>query len=109
MKLNKLDDSGFYIVDHIEDEGPLPQHWTRDLVGNGYYKAQYQGATQNPQTGEWTGGTWAETSGPSLEDIEYLGKMISMAERDENQELYNILKKHIPFRNYFFRTDTMEK
>ncbi|HDY4928280.1 TPA: tail fiber assembly protein [Yersinia enterocolitica] len=67
-KLNILSDLGFYEGDHLE--GELPQNWTADLVGNGYYKAQYQGATRNPDTGEWTSGTWVETGGPSLEDIE---------------------------------------
>ncbi|HEN3468664.1 TPA: tail fiber assembly protein [Yersinia enterocolitica] len=68
MKLNILDDRGFYIEDHIE--GEIPANWTADLVGNGYYKAQYQGGIKDPATGEWTGGHWVEISGPSLEDIE---------------------------------------
>lgn len=68
MKLNKLDKDGFFEVDHVE--GDLPDNWTADLVGNGYYKAQYQGAVKINETGEWVGGTWVETSGPSPEDIE---------------------------------------
>lgn len=68
MKLNQLDKDGFFEVDHIE--GELPDNWTSDLVGNGYYKAQYQGGQRNTQTGEWSGGEWAETGGPSTEDIE---------------------------------------
>ena len=67
MKLNQLDEKGFFIIDHVE--GNLPDNWTADLVGDGYYKAQYQNATCNFDTGEWTGGTWVETSGPSPEDI----------------------------------------
>ncbi|AJJ07531.1 phage tail protein [Yersinia pseudotuberculosis] len=67
MKLNILDSDGFYIEDYIE--GYLPKNWTADLVGDGYYKAQYQNAAVDPETGEWTGGVWAETSGPSTIDI----------------------------------------
>ncbi|UCS82859.1 tail fiber tail fiber assembly protein [Yersinia phage vB_YenS_P400] len=59
MKLNQLDEKGFFIVDHVE--GELPENWTADLVGNGYYKAQYQGAVKNDVTGEFTGGVWIET------------------------------------------------
>ncbi|MGE4773614.1 tail fiber assembly protein [Yersinia enterocolitica] len=68
MKLNILDSHGFYAGDYVE--GVMSDNWTSTLVGNGYYKAQYQGAVKNGETGEWTGGTWVETSGPSLEDIE---------------------------------------
>lgn len=66
-KLNELDSDGFFVRDHVQ--GELPENWTADLVGNGYYKAQYQGATRNPDTGEWTGGHWVETSGPSHESL----------------------------------------
>ncbi|CFR12379.1 tail fiber assembly protein [Yersinia kristensenii] len=69
MKINILDSDGFYIVDHID--GELPPSWTSDLVGDGYYKAQYQSATKNTDTGEWTGGVWIETSGPTATDIEH--------------------------------------
>lgn len=65
MKINKLDNNGFYIEDHVE--GELPNHWTSDLVGNGYYKAQYQNAKQDIETGEYFGGTWVETSGEDVE------------------------------------------
>lgn len=68
MKINELDENGFYIVDHIE--GDPPEYWTKDLVGDGYYKAQYQDAKLNKETGEFTSGNWVETSGPSAEDIE---------------------------------------
>lgn len=72
VKINQLDESGFYVVDFIVGEsGPLPQNWTADLVGDGYYKAQYQGGVRNSATGEWTGGHWVETSGPSHEDYVY--------------------------------------
>lgn len=54
MKLNILDSDGFYIEDYIE--GYLPKNWTSNLVGDGYYKAQYQNATVDPVTGEWAGG-----------------------------------------------------
>ncbi|HFQ6636693.1 TPA: phage tail protein, partial [Yersinia enterocolitica] len=63
MKINILDIHGFYLEDHVE--GATPDNWTADLVGNGYYKAQYQGAIKNSETGEWTGGTWVETGGLS--------------------------------------------
>ncbi|WP_145586677.1 tail fiber assembly protein [Yersinia kristensenii] len=69
MKINKLDNDGFYLEDHVE--GDLPSHWTSDLVVDGYYKAQYQNATKNTDTGEWTGGDWVETSGPTTADIEH--------------------------------------
>mgnify|MGYP003500283298 FL=1 len=62
MKLNILDRDGFYIEDYIE--GYLSKNWTADLVGDGYYKAQYKDATVDSDTGEWTGGHWVETSGP---------------------------------------------
>ncbi|WP_145507262.1 tail fiber assembly protein [Yersinia alsatica] len=68
MKLNQLDSEGFFVVDHVE--GELPDNWTADLVNNGFYKAQYQNATINKNTGEWLGGTWVETGGPPVEDIE---------------------------------------
>lgn len=72
MKINELDSDGFYVVDFIVgiSGDVLPDNWTSDLVGNGYYKAQYQGAVKNQETREWTGGRWVETSGPSPEDIE---------------------------------------
>lgn len=69
MKVNTLDEQGFYIADHIE--GDLPSNWTADLVGNGYYAAQYQSGIRNKETGEWTRGKWTETGGPSTEDIEF--------------------------------------
>ncbi|EKN3982771.1 phage tail protein, partial [Yersinia enterocolitica] len=68
MKHNILDIDGFFVCDHIQ--GELPDNWTADLVGDGYYKAQYQNGSRNQETGEWTGGAWVETSGPSSEDIE---------------------------------------
>lgn len=69
VKLNQLDSEGFFISDFIVGvSGPLPENWTKDLVSDGFWKAQYQGATRNPTTGEWTGGHWVETSGPSHED-----------------------------------------
>ncbi|EPI8454515.1 tail fiber assembly protein [Yersinia enterocolitica] len=68
MKRNILDIDGFFVCDHIQ--GELPDNWTADLVGDGYYKAQYKNGSRNQETGEWTGGVWVETSGPSLEDID---------------------------------------
>ncbi|CRY67077.1 phage tail fiber assembly protein [Yersinia kristensenii] len=65
MKINILDSDGFYIEDHVE--GDLPQYWTSDLVGNGYYKAQYQDANINDETGELSNGNWVETGGEDLE------------------------------------------
>lgn len=67
MKLNEIDKDGYFVVDYVE--GDLPLNWTADLVGDGYYKAQYTNATVNEETGEWTNGTWIETSGPSTEDL----------------------------------------
>lgn len=69
MKINILNNECFYIEDHID--GGLPLNWTKDLVGDGYYKAQYQSAQQDIETGEWSGGKWVETGGPSIEDIEH--------------------------------------
>lgn len=69
MKINKLDNAGFYLEDHIE--GDLPLNWTKALVGDGYYKAQYQNASRNSETGEWSGGKWVETGGPTAADIEH--------------------------------------
>ncbi|OWF79243.1 phage tail protein [Yersinia kristensenii] len=69
MKFNILDKNGFYIEDRVE--GDLPLNWTKDLVGDGYYKAQYQNAAKNLETGEWYGGKWVETGGPTAADIEH--------------------------------------
>lgn len=69
MKINKLDNAGFYLEDHVQ--GDLPSNWTKDLVGDGYYKAQYQNAAKNLETGEWYGGKWVETGGPTAADIEH--------------------------------------
>lgn len=69
MKINILSNEGFYIEDHIE--GELPDCWTSDLVGDGYYKAQYQNAAKNLETGEWLDGNWVETGGPTAADIEH--------------------------------------
>lgn len=69
MKINILDKNGFYIEDHVE--GDLPLNWTKDLVGDGYYKAQYQNAKQDIETGEWLDGNWVETGGPTAADIEH--------------------------------------
>lgn len=67
MKLNELDSAGYFIVDHVE--GNLPPYWTADLVGNGYYKARYVGATLNKATGEFSGGRWIETGGLTEEEL----------------------------------------
>ncbi|CNI37633.1 putative phage tail fiber assembly protein [Yersinia frederiksenii] len=85
MKLNQLDEKGFFIVDHVE--GNLPDNWTADLVGDGYYKAQYQNGSRNPETGEWTGGKWVETSGPSAEDIESVKESLIAAANTEKTYL----------------------
>ncbi|MDR7871711.1 tail fiber assembly protein, partial [Yersinia mollaretii] len=58
-----------------------------DLVGNGYYKAQYQGAAKNEETGEWTVGKWVETSGPSPEDIEKVKESLIAAANAEKTTL----------------------
>lgn len=69
MKINSLDKNGYFLCDSVE--GDLPQNWTSDLVGNGYYKAQYQNAAKNLETGEWLDGNWVETGGPTAADIEH--------------------------------------
>ena len=63
-KLNVLDADGFYVTDFIVgiSGDTLPANWTADLVGDGYYKAQYQGGHRNAETGEWTNGHWVETA-----------------------------------------------
>ncbi|WP_145531901.1 tail fiber assembly protein [Yersinia kristensenii] len=85
MKINKLDNAGFYLEDHIE--GDLPPHWTKDLVGNGYYKAQYQNAKQDIETGEWLDGNWVETGGPSIENIEHAKALLITAANAEKSVL----------------------
>ncbi|WP_019209169.1 tail fiber assembly protein [Yersinia massiliensis] len=85
QKVNEITADGFYICDHIE--GELPSNWTIDLAGDGYYKAQYQNGSRNPETGEWTGGTWVETSGPSPEDIEILKESLIAAANVEKDSL----------------------
>lgn len=66
-RVNELTPEGFYLYDHLGDTNP--ENWTADLVGSGYYKAQYQGGTRNEDTGEWTGGSWVETGAPSHESL----------------------------------------
>jgi len=70
MKINQLDSNGFYIVDFIVGESgvELPTDWTSDLVGDGYYKAQYQSGIRDVETGEWTRGHWIETGTIPLVD-----------------------------------------
>lgn len=67
MKLNIIDYEGFYIGDYVE--GDMPERWTADLLGDGYYKAQYKDYAINIETGEASGGHWIETSGPTNEQI----------------------------------------
>ncbi|NRH22903.1 hypothetical protein C7434_1524 [Pantoea sp. PNA 14-12] len=57
-KLNELDAQGFYLFDYVD--GGHPDNWTADLVGDGFYKAQYQNATVNKETGEWSNGKWVK-------------------------------------------------
>lgn len=85
MKINVLDQDGFYIEDHVE--GNLPEFWTSDLVDNGYYKAQYQGATKNNETGEWTEGRWVEMGSPSPEEIEGVRELLIAAANAEKASL----------------------
>ena len=68
QKVNEITRDGFYVCDHVE--GKLPSNWTRDLVGDGYYRAQYQKGSYDPKTGEWTGGTWVEVGGVTQEQID---------------------------------------
>lgn len=85
MKINILNNECFYIEDHIE--GDLPLNWTKDLVGDGYYKAQYQRATKNTDTGEWSNGNWIETGGPSIENIEHAKALLITAATAEKSVL----------------------
>ncbi|HDL7455096.1 tail fiber assembly protein [Yersinia enterocolitica] len=85
MKINILDIYGFYLEDHVE--GAIPDNWTADLVSNGYYKAQYQSANVNDETGEWTGGRWVEMGGPSPEDIEILKESLIASTNFEKASL----------------------
>lgn len=90
IKINQLDAAGFYIGDvivgtaviylfdtpevEVVDGEPvavvrrktvLPENWTRALVGDGFFKAQYQGAARD-SNGEWSAGEWVETGAPPL-------------------------------------------
>lgn len=85
MKINIVNKNGFYLGDHLE--GSLPKNWTADLVGDGYYKAQYQGAIKNHETGEFTGGDWVETGGPSPEDVEILKELLIASANAEKASL----------------------
>ncbi|AGN84913.1 tail fiber assembly protein [Kosakonia quasisacchari] len=69
--INALDKNLYYTIDFIVgiSGNTLPEVWTLDRLGDGYYKAQYQGAKVDPETGEATGGKWVETGGPSRDDI----------------------------------------
>ena len=66
MKLNILDEDGYYLGDYVV--GEFPERWTSDLVGDGYYKAQYRNGVTDNDTGEVTLGSWIETGGVSKED-----------------------------------------
>ncbi|WP_025110066.1 tail fiber assembly protein [Pseudomonas sp. H1h] len=88
IKINQLDAAGFYIgdvivgttsiylvdtpeVEIVDGESVavirrktvLPENWTRTLVGDGFFKAQYQGASRD-SNGEWSAGEWIETGAP---------------------------------------------
>jgi len=80
-KLNELDSNGFFIRDYIVglSEPELPENWTADLVGGGYYKAQYQGGIFDTATGERKGGNWVETG--IIPPVDHLTP--AMAYRDE--------------------------
>ncbi|PBI82337.1 hypothetical protein A8A01_09715 [Ewingella americana] len=80
-KLNELDNSGFFINDFIVGLSGenLPANWTKDLVGDGYYKAQYQDGSRDAETGEFSGGHWVETG--TVPPVDYLTPAI--AQRDE--------------------------
>ncbi|WP_437616569.1 tail fiber assembly protein [Erwinia sp. V71] len=79
--INILDEAGFYIGDFVIGVSGenLPAYWTFDRVGDGYYKAQYQNATRNDDTGELSGGDWVETG--EVPPPDYLSPVIS--ERDK--------------------------
>ncbi len=85
QKINEITADGFYICDHVE--GELPPNWTVDLIGDGYYKGQYQGGVRDSETGELASGTWVETSGPSPEDIEILKESLIAAANAEKDSL----------------------
>ncbi len=88
IKINQLDAAGFYLGDVIvgtdviyladtpvteaidgevvsvtRQKTLLPENWTRALVRDGYFKAQYQGAVPD-SNGEWSAGEWVETGAP---------------------------------------------
>jgi len=90
IKINQLDATGFYIgdvivgtasiylvdtpeVEVIDGESVavirrktvLPENWTRALVGDGFFKAQYQRGVRD-SNGEWTAGDWVETGAPPV-------------------------------------------
>lgn len=85
-KINLLSTDGFYISDFllINDIYPVDKLWTSDLVGDGYYKAQYHNFIKNNLTGECTGGEWVEAGSPPESDY------INIAE-SEKYRLYNIV------------------
>lgn len=68
IKLNQIDNKGFYVVDYVTDGDDRPENWTADLVGDGFYKARYKNGEKDKNTGEWVGGTWIEEGGPSNEE-----------------------------------------
>ncbi len=80
-KINEISEEGFFVCDHLSNS--LPENWTADLVGDGYYKAQYQGGKRNAKTGEWTGGKWVETAGPTAEEKAAAARAAFVADRNE--------------------------
>ena len=68
--LSILDENGFFVEPYIR-QGNLykfPQYWTLERMRTdiGYYKAQYQGGTVDPETGEFTGGEWTDVGEPPV-------------------------------------------
>lgn len=101
-KLNELSKDGFYLRDHID--GAMPNDWTADLVGDGFYNAQYQGGKRNAKTGEWTGGKWVETGGPSAEDKAAAARAAFVAERNER-----MAKLTVTVDGYLFDADEVSQ
>lgn len=68
IKIIQIDAEGYFVADFIIGEsGDIPENWTADPPTGSFYRGQYQGGTRNASTGEWKGGHWAETGGPSHE------------------------------------------
>lgn len=77
LELMILDEDGYFKEQYFVNTSSttFPVYWTKtrvDLVGA--WKAQYQGANIDPDTGEFSGGHWVDTGSRPLADYVAMAK-----------------------------------